>query len=36
MAKDRLQQAVNTGVGRILACEGINKITLDDLKGVMP
>lgn len=33
--KDRLQQAVNTGVGRILANEGIDKITLDDLRGVV-
>lgn len=33
--KDRLQQAVNTGVGRILACEGVRQITIEDLKGVM-
>lgn len=32
--KDRLQQAVNAGVGRILSGEGTDKITVEDLKAV--
>lgn len=33
--KDKLQQAVNTGVGRIMRSEGIDRITVDDLMAVM-
>lgn len=33
--KDKLQQAVNTGVGRIMSGEGVDKITLGDLSVAM-